>query len=155
MYFTENIKKVLNFDTCCIIFLSLRQKIADVYLSMTSNASCEQLEEGKKKIPKAVSHSILYNKVTMKTIWLTFYKNYLIKQIDSMLPCAKKTSKYGDTPGCCFRVLNWNSRETYKRGKLARRPLGLRERKFDFLAHGDLLLVILHGRQGDSVLVPQ
>ena len=78
----------VNFGTCCRIFLSLRQKIADVYLSMTSNASGEQLEEGEKKIPKAVSHSILYNKVTMKTIWQTFYKNYLIKQIDSMLPCV-------------------------------------------------------------------
>ena len=55
---------------------------------MTSNASCEQLEEGEKKIPKAVSHSILYHKVIKKTIWLTFYKDYLIKQIDSMLPCV-------------------------------------------------------------------
>lgn len=68
--------------------LKLRVKIADVYLSMTSNASCEQLEEGQKKIPKAVSHSILYHKVIKKTIWLTFYKDYLIKQIDSMLPCV-------------------------------------------------------------------
>ena len=78
----------MNFDTCCRIFLLLPQKIADVYISMTSNASCEQLEEGEKKIPKAVSHLILYHKVIKKTIWLTFYKDYLIKQIDYMLPCV-------------------------------------------------------------------
>ena len=99
----------MNFDTCCRIFLLLPQKIADVYISMTSNASCEQLEEGEKKIPKAVSHSILYHKVIKKTIWLTFYKDYLIKQIDSMLPCvsAKKTSKYGDALGCALCATYW------------------------------------------------
>ena len=92
----------VNFGTCCRIFLSLRQKIADVYLSMTSNASGEQLEEGEKKIPKAVSHSILYNKVTMKTIWQTFYKNYLIKQIDSMLPCVCQRHQNMETHSAVF-----------------------------------------------------
>ena len=101
----------MSFDTCCRIFLLFQQQIAGLFLSMTSNASCEQLEEGQKKIPKAVSHSIFFiirwiigaswlvltydlpkdrriDDVTMKTIWLTYYIYYLIKQIDSMLPCV-------------------------------------------------------------------
>ena len=106
----------MNFDTCCRIFLSIPQKIADVYLSMTSNASCEQLEEGEKKIPKAVSHSILYNKVTMKTIWQTFYKNYLIKQIDSMLPCV-----------CQKDIKIWrHTRLLFSRTKLEREKVSLK-----------------------------
>ena len=95
----------MNFDTCCRIFLLLPQKIADVYISMTSNASCEQLEEGEKKIPKAVSHSILYHKVIKKTIWLTFYKDYLIKQIDSMLPCLPKRHQNMETHSVAHCVL--------------------------------------------------
>ena len=83
---------------------------------MTSNASCEQLEEGEKKIPKAVSHSILYNKVTMKTIWLTFYKNYLIKQIDSMFLCV-----------CQKDIKIWrHTRLLFSRTKLEREKVSLK-----------------------------
>ena len=146
----------MNFDTCCRIFLSLPQKIADIYLSMTSNASCEQLKEGEKKIPKAVSHSILYNKVTMKTIWLTFYKNYLIKQIDSMLSCVcQKDIKIWRHTRLLFSCTKLEFVQKGEVRSVETTRLARTEIRPDFLAHGDLLLVILHGRQGDSVLVPQ
>ena len=149
----------MNFDTCCRIFLSLPQKIADIYLSMTSNASCEQLKEGEKKIPKAVSHSILYNKVTMKTIWLTFCKNYLIKQIDSMLSCVCqkdiKIWRHTRLLFSCTKLEFAGNVQTGEVSSVETTRLARTESRHDFLAHGDLLLVILHGRQGDSVLVPQ
>ena len=149
----------MNFDTCCRIFLSIPQKIADVYLSMTSNASCEQLEEGEKKIPKVVSHSILYNKVTMKTIWLTFYKNYLIKQIDSMLSCVcQKDIKIWRPIRLLFSRTKLEFAGKVQTGEVSSvetTRLARTEIRRDFLAHGDLLLVILHGRQGDGGLVPQ
>ena len=149
----------MNFDTCCRIFLSLPQKIADIYLSMTSNASCEQLKEGEKKIPKAVSHSILYNKVTMKTIWLTFYKNYLIKQIDSMFPCVCqkdiKIWRHTRLLFSCTKLEFAGNVQTGEVSSVETTRLARTEIRHDFLPHGDLLLVTLHGRQGDSVLVPQ
>ena len=126
---------------------------------MTSNASCKQLKEGEKKIPKAVSHSILYNKVTMKTIWLTFYKNYLIKQIDSMLSCVCqkdiKIWRHTRLLFSCTKLEFAGNVQTGEVSSVETTRLARTEIRHDFLAHGDLLLVISHGRQGDSVLVPQ
>ena len=142
----------MNFDTC------LRQKIADLYLSMTSNASCEQLEEGEKKIPKAVSHSILYNKVTMNTIWLTFYKKLSDKTNRFHVAVCQKDIKIWRHTRLLFSRTKLEFAGNVQMGEISSvetTRLARTEIRHDFLAHGDLLLVILHGRQGDSVLVPK